>query len=494
MTSLELVTISRGNSNCGNVARLQGDIMIGGLFPIHKAISALENYTIPYDLTCEGFQRTEFLKSLGMIYTIDRINHFNLLPGLTLGYEIYDTCSNAGKALQETLRLTSEWNSIEDDVSGRCNLTSPRQSVKAVIGAFYSEVSITIARQLSFKLIPQISYGSSAEILSDKQRFPSFLRTVPSDIHLTKALSMLINKFHWSYVAIVSSDDDYGRSFIENLSVQLDLLYICTSFKDMIPADVGNQKVHKAISGIIGKIMNSSASVIILALKVPLVMELFKEILKHNISRTWIATNHWSNSQEVAKMIDIDTIGCVIGFSFKHGEIPGFRQYLHTLDLGNHSENPFIKKYQQIRSECADTQKPKQCFQTSNNCTKSEPVVGKSSLNCSEDISLETDDYLDRSIEPDVAYSAYLAVRAIAEALKNLLCSTGVCIHNTSFPPWQLLQEVKKVKFFDNNETVYFDQYGDFNTGFDLISWQKMNESIEFIVAGKYDIDENYII
>ncbi|KAM3930899.1 G-protein coupled receptor family C group 6 member A-like [Leptodactylus fuscus] len=468
--------------------------MIGGLFPIHKEIPALKNYTSPEDLLCEGFQMTGFLKSLGMIYAIEKINNLNFLPGLTLGYEIYDTCSNAGKALQETIRLTSEWEPPADHFSQQCNI-SARPSVKAVIGALYSEVSITIARHLSFKLIPQISYGSSAEILGDKHRFPSFLRTVPNEIYLTKALSILINKFHWNYVGIVSSDDDYGRSLVENLSVQLDLLDICTAFKDMIPADVGDQRVHQTIHSIIGRITGSSANVIILALKVSLVVEVLKEIVKHNISRTWIATDHWSDSQEVAKMIDIDNIGCVIGFSFKHGEIPGFRKYLHTLESRNHSENPFIKEYLQIQSRCLDAYKHRQCLQASNSCTISGSILEESYLNCSEDnIYLQSDDYLERSIEPDRAYSTYLAVQAIAEAIKNLLCSNGSCIHNTTFPPWQLLQEVKKVKFSDNNETVYFDGYGDFNTGFDLLSWHKINNSIEFIVAGVYDIDENDII
>ncbi|XP_069830291.1 G-protein coupled receptor family C group 6 member A-like [Dendropsophus ebraccatus] len=404
----ELVTISRSNNNLGNVARLQGDIMIGGLFPIHNAISVAENDTIPQDFTCEGFQMTGFLKSLGMIYAIDRINVADFLKGLTLGYEIYDTCSNAGKALQETIRLTSEWKTTEDYVSGRCNMTNDRQSVKAVIGASYSEVSIAIARQLSFKLIPQISYGSSAEILSDKHRFPSFLRTVPSDIHLTKALSMLINKFNWSYVGIVSSDDDYGRSLIENLSVQLDTMQICTAFKDMIPADINNLRVPKAIHSIIERITNSSANVVIIALKEPLVVEIFKEVLKHNISRIWIATDHWSSSQEVAKMIDIDKIGCVIGFSFKHGEIPGFRKYLQTLDSIDHSDNPFIKKYQQIYCECTEKHKHRQCSQISYNSTNAKWV--ESPLSCSKDsIPVGVDDYLDRDIEPDGAYSAYLA-------------------------------------------------------------------------------------
>ncbi|KAM4771022.1 G-protein coupled receptor family C group 6 member A-like [Rhinophrynus dorsalis] len=474
------------------IARLHGDIMIGGLFPIHNEIPNLGNYTKPQDLICTGFEMRGFLRSLGMIHAIERINNLNLLPGITLGYEIYDTCADASKGVEEAMRFIGKRDSSTGNIEVNCNYTSYSPTVKAVIGAGYSEVSIAVSRLLSFQLIPQISYSSSASILSDKRRFPSFLRTVPSDMHLTKALAMLISKFKWTYVGIISSDDEYGLSVMESLSVNFDLQLVCAAFKEKIPADFGNPQVKKAIKNVIGTIKQSPVTVVILALKVPIVMELFMEIIKQNISRIWIATDNWSTSREVAALKDIQSVGNILGFSFKNGEIPGFRNYLRTLHLERNTTNAFIEEYKHLRFDCSEEYKDyERCLHSSvDNCIKSDSLKLKSSLACSiKNVSLASDDFLERNIELDGSYSAYLAVTAIAKSIKNMLCSNRICNTNTTFLPWQLLQEVKKIRFYDYDEDVFFNKKGDANIGYDLLSWYTVNESMQFHVVGRYEPD-----
>ncbi|MEE6476106.1 hypothetical protein FKM82_010976 [Ascaphus truei] len=431
-----------------------------------------------------------------MVHAIERINNLNLLPGITLGYEIYDTCADASKGLQETMRLIGEHDSSDSILEMMCNNTNHIPFVKAVIGAGYSEVSITVARLLSYHRIPQISYSSSAAILSDKRRFPSFLRTVPSDVHLTKALATLTSIFKWTYVGVISSDDDYGRSVLESLSMHFDNQPVCTAFKEKIPSDVGNPGIDETIKQIIGKIEKSLAHVVILALKVPIVIQLFSEIIKQNISRVWISTDNWSTSREIAEMPNIDRVGYILGFSFKNGEVTGFRKYLQTLHPGPNAINAFIEEYKHLRFECTEEYKEyKSCISVSpENCRASESVKFKSPLACSiENVSLATDDYLDRNIELDGSYSAYLAVNAITEALKNILCSNGTCNTNTSFPPWQLLREVKKINFNDSDENIFFDNHGDANIGYDLLFWHFINGSMHFHVVGKYNLQKSSI-
>ncbi|XP_018118762.1 G-protein coupled receptor family C group 6 member A isoform X2 [Xenopus laevis] len=428
------------NSPDDSYARLEGDIMIGGLFPIHKEIPDLGIYTKPSEFICTGFDLRGFLRSLGMVHAIERINRFSLLPGIKLGYAIYDTCGDASRGLQETIKLTGYQDSSYGILHGICNVTDRPPLVKAVVGASYSEVSIAVARLLGFQLVPQISYGSSAAILSDKRRFPSFLRTVPSDVHMTKALSKLISQFKWSYVGLISSDDDYGRSILESLAMQFDNKFVCIAFEEKLPADIGNPGVNVSIKAVIGTIKQSPAKVVILALKVPIVMELFNEVLKQNISRVWIATDNWSTSQEVAAMPDIEHVGNILGFSFENREVPGFRMYLRSLSAGPHATNVFIEEYKRLRFECTDQYKEyKRCLEASpHNCTKSQSLNFKSPLACSTgNISLASDDYLDRNIELDGTYSAYLAVTAIAKALNKMLCSNGICNPTTTFAPWQ---------------------------------------------------------
>lgn len=91
---------------------------------------------------------------LAFIYTIETINNSSFLPGVRLGYQICDTCSHAAKALQSTEHLLA-LNSTE---VGQCNLNQYPE-VKAIIGARYSEVSISVARLLSIYMVPQVRYN-----------------------------------------------------------------------------------------------------------------------------------------------------------------------------------------------------------------------------------------------------------------------------------------------------------------------------------------------
>ena len=66
----------------------------------------------------------------------------------------------------------------------------------------------------------QVSYESTAEILSDKIRFPSFLRTVPSDFYQTKAMAHLIRQSGWNWIGAITTDDDYGRLALNTFAIQ----------------------------------------------------------------------------------------------------------------------------------------------------------------------------------------------------------------------------------------------------------------------------------
>lgn len=148
-----------------------------------------------------------------MIFAIEEINrNSELLPNVTLGYKIYDSCSTPHKALKASIELMAgeKYSGIQEgrQSNGTCIGTIP-----VVIGDGGSTQSLVVARFLgvfnvpqvsSYKLdvvflcsrntkyqyffstscctnSPQVSYFSSCACLSDKKQFPAFLRTMPSD-------------------------------------------------------------------------------------------------------------------------------------------------------------------------------------------------------------------------------------------------------------------------------------------------------------------------
>lgn len=101
------------------------------------------------------FNHESFVRMLAFIYTIETINNSSFLPGIRLGYHICDTCCHASKALQSTAYLLAINNT---EPAGQCELNQ-NPKVKAIIGAQYSEVSISVARFLSLYMVPQVRYN-----------------------------------------------------------------------------------------------------------------------------------------------------------------------------------------------------------------------------------------------------------------------------------------------------------------------------------------------
>ncbi|XP_067841383.1 G-protein coupled receptor family C group 6 member A-like [Heptranchias perlo] len=470
-------------------ARAPGDIIIGGLFPVHEKVESLANRTQPGPLHCSGFDIRGFVRASAMIYTVDVINNSPLLPGVRLGYEIYDSCADSTKAIKATMRFLSALNSADNHLDVRCNYSDYIPVVKAVVGDGYSEVSIPVARIMNRYLMPQISYASSAEILSDKVRFASFFRTIPSDVHQTEALAAIVNHFNWNWVGAIATDDDYGQAAVDSFISNADKFKICIHFRELIPSYVNHQQSDEIISKVAETVKNSSAEVIILIAKIPIVIKLFTILIKQNVSKIWIATDVWSNSRQVATMDQIGKVGNIFGLSFKNGNIAGFTDYLKKLNPGPDATNKFIEEYKKTHFACLSEfiNDTNACKLNSQNCTLPDSLKVVSSLACTNTNETVNDDFFIKNTERGGAYAAYLAVKAIANALQKLLnCQKGTCDTTFEFPPWKLLKELKNISFVEGDGEFKFNEAGDSTDGYDLLNWKVVNGSAEFNVVGEY--------
>ncbi|CAB1452417.1 unnamed protein product [Pleuronectes platessa] len=126
--------------------RLDGDIILGGLFPVH----ARGERGVP----CGELKKEKGIHRLeAMLFAIDLINKDpDLLPNVTLGARILDTCSRDTYALEQSLTFVQAL--IERDGSDvRCSndvlpIFAKPDKVVGVIGASASSVSIMVANIL----------------------------------------------------------------------------------------------------------------------------------------------------------------------------------------------------------------------------------------------------------------------------------------------------------------------------------------------------------
>ncbi|KAF5294717.1 hypothetical protein FQA39_LY00201 [Lamprigera yunnana] len=81
--------------------RINGDIILGGIFPLHEQISGRPDFPCGAVKEEKGMQRLE-----AMLYAIDEINHDPvLLPNITLGAIIIDSCSSDTYALEQSMEF-----------------------------------------------------------------------------------------------------------------------------------------------------------------------------------------------------------------------------------------------------------------------------------------------------------------------------------------------------------------------------------------------------
>lgn len=108
------------------------------------------------------FKKHGFHLLQAMRFAVEEINNSSepkpLLPGVKLGYQLYDICS-ASAAILATLDLLQHWTLV---TSGTERDTDPNfnssQGAVAMIGPDSSSKSFTPAALLGAYLVPQVSY------------------------------------------------------------------------------------------------------------------------------------------------------------------------------------------------------------------------------------------------------------------------------------------------------------------------------------------------
>ena len=88
-------------------------------------------------------------------------------------------------------------------------------NIIGILGPQTSAVTLEIASLGRLLSVPLISYLSSAVTLCQRDNFPNFFRTVPSDKHQALAIVALLKRFQWNYASFVHSDSVYGTTGYE---------------------------------------------------------------------------------------------------------------------------------------------------------------------------------------------------------------------------------------------------------------------------------------
>ncbi|KAM3616157.1 uncharacterized protein V6R79_013394 [Siganus canaliculatus] len=449
---------------------MDGDYIIGGVFAIHYYMyTSKHNYTtMPEPSKCTGsINLSELRFSRAMVFAIEEINNSaELLPGIRLGYQIHDTCASVPVVMHVTFQLLNSLDPVFY-TSDKCTQSG---MVMTVIGESGSTRSISMSRVISTFNIPQVSHFSTCECLSDKQQYPTFFRTIPSDQFQADALAKLVKHFGWTWIGAVHSDSDYGNNGMAAFLEAAQKEGICVEYTESFYRTHPRSRIQR-----VADVIRRSTAVVVVAFTALSEMRMLMEELSREPSppRQWIGTEAWVTDPDMLSFLSCTG---AVGFGIQKSVIPGLREFLLDLSPLTVGASPLLTEFWEDAFKCR---------------LKKSAATGEKVCDGSEDIQTLQNPYTDTS-QLRITNMVYKAVYAIAHAIHNAVCqdtnSTTQCDKFTRIKPKQILSHLKKVNFSQNSYEVSFDANGDPVAKYELVNWQKTESgSLEMVTVGLYD-------
>ncbi|XP_023667109.2 metabotropic glutamate receptor 7 [Paramormyrops kingsleyae] len=442
--------------------RIEGDLTLGGLFPVHaRGLPGMPCGDIKKE---NGIHRLE-----AMMYALDQINSDDdLLPNITLGARVLDTCSRDTYALEQSLTFVQAL--IQKDTSDvRCTNGEPPVFVKpekvvGVIGASASSVSIMVANILRLFQIPQISYASTAPELSDDRRYDFFSRVVPPDSFQAQAMVDIVKAMGWNYVSTVASEGSYGEKGVEafmQLSREAGGICIAQSLK--IPHEHTQADFDKIIRHLLD---TRHARAIVLFASDEDIRGLLNASKRANQVGhfLWIGSDSWGAKHSPIQQLEEAAAGAVTILP-KRATIEGFDAYFTSRTLENNRRNVWFAEFWEENFNCKLMSSSKK-DDTNRKCTGQERIGTDSKYEQEGKVQFVID-----------------AVYAMAHALHNMhkdLCPDhpGVCPEMDQAGGKKLLKYIRNVSFNGSAGTsVTFNKNGDAPGRYDLFQYQMGNGS-----------------
>ncbi|XP_037533476.1 extracellular calcium-sensing receptor-like [Nematolebias whitei] len=449
---------------------MEGDYTIGGAFSIHfKEDTKIYNYTtMPEPPSCTGSINSRELRfSRTMIFALEEINNSTeLLPGVKLGYQIYDACASVPVAIHVAFQVSNGL----DPVFYKGSNCSQSGVVMAVVGESGSTPSISMSRIIGSFNIPQVSHFATCACLSDKQQYPTFFRTIPSDKVQADAMAKLVKHFGWTWIGAVRSDSDYGNKGMASFLDAAQREGICVEYSESFYRTDPRIKIQN-----VADVIRRSTAMVVVAFVASGDMKFLLEelALKPPPPRQWIGSESWVTDPNLMKF---SFCAGAIGVAIQQSVIPGLRDFLLDLSPTDVAASSVLTEF----------------WEDAFNCTLTKIAEAKKkACDGNEDIKNLNISYTETS-DFRIPNMVYKAVYAVAHAIHNEVCqekkSIIECDKKSALELKQIVATLKMVNFSQNGYPVSFDQNGDPVAFYELVNWQKSESgTTELVTVGYYD-------
>ncbi|XP_075692775.1 vomeronasal type-2 receptor 26-like [Rhinoderma darwinii] len=433
-----------------------GEIIIGAIVSVNGLVRNNRKLTFtkkPKNGNSLFVYQEKYQTALTVLFAVEEINrNEDLLPNITLGFHLFESLLNEAKTLEAYIKILSGWGFQIPNY--KCK---SQGHLVAMVGFASSVLSVLVANTFGIYGYPQISYGATDPLLSDKLMFPYFYRTVPSSVHLHDTLNSVLKHFGWTWVGIVYSDVESNENAIQKIKLSITRAGGCIEFTEKFLSSTNYRFTeHVRMAKVIS---DSSATIIIFWADLEFTYNLY--LLLHELTKTkkvWILLTDMDHLLiPTLDILDLSPFHGTLAIKVKKLEIPGLMPFLWNVTLDHYAFCNFISNYKFFIYEC-ERCKDGLLYTCKHNKTKKKILMGLETL-----------------VE---SYRVYNAIYALAHALQMFMASKywkeshrqGAALSYQR--PWKLHTFLKRVHFTNTaGEDVSFDEHGDAAPMYDLVNW-----------------------
>uniref|UniRef100_A0A336LKC4 CSON009533 protein n=1 Tax=Culicoides sonorensis TaxID=179676 RepID=A0A336LKC4_CULSO len=528
LSNFYFCTITAQIQNNHNVSKpisaiLPGDFIVGVLLSVHHQPSPLQASQRKIgQLSCGevrehyGIQRTE-----AVIQTIDEINDDPyILPNITLGYQILDTCWYAPIALRQTIELirgtisvpltqkdekckstqntlnsiqkntqqtfhkqlvefktnnvTDKNKSSTTDIKNNNKTQLLKNTLIGIIGPGSSSIALQVQNLLQLFSLPQIGYSTTSRDLSDKARFSTFLRVVPSDYYQAQVIIDIVRRFNWTYVSAVNTDENYGQSGIQAFRELAEKYDVCIAREDSVLSNADKSQFDDVLRNLE---YDKLANVVVCFCEGMTVRGLLAAMERLNLSDRFlfIGTDGWADRADVVAGYERQALGSIT-VRIHSPYVDSFDKRYFSLSPFTNTRNPWFKEFWEHKFACqipadANALQPLTNFFDKKHCTGKEDLSEKYKQ------------------EPKLSF-VIKAIKTMAIALHQLqqdICGvnvTGLCPKLYPFNGTLFFNYLLNVSFpyGPDGDMVEFDHRGDPPGRYDIMNFQvKSDKTFDYV-------------
>ncbi|XP_066485469.1 vomeronasal type-2 receptor 26-like [Tiliqua scincoides] len=462
-----------------------GDLIIGGIvFQNMFQINPNTSYQSPPQPQLSRMFIQSYQGVLALEFAVKEINeNQQLLPNITLGFNICDSYLEARGTYRATLQLISPKDRFVPNY--KCDNMS---SLMAAIEELTSDISHQIIDVLGRYKILQLVFGSAAVSMDKNQVIPVY-RGEPNGVHQYRGIIQLLLHFNWTWIGFITTDEINLQWFRKDMFPEFSRNGICFAILESF-SSLAIDKEETALE-FYNKIMNHKVNVLVFYGDIRSMLCLIwvlnagrKGTSHRQRGKVWILTTHMKLKYSASyNDWDIQDFHGTLSFAMHSHELLGFQDFLQSRNLSSSKEDGFIRDFWENAFQCTFS---------------SSPLGHAERAACTGEERLES---LPEHIFPmsitGQSYTIYNAVYGVAHALRAMYLSNS---NNRAKMegerrfqnqhPWQLHHFFKMMSFNNSaGDQISFDQNGELVAGFDIMNWVTFpNQSFVKVKVGRVDL------